>query len=297
MDLPATSSTTEHGFILATVFLEAVLACSVFVLFIGHLAFLWTVEGGSRSGSRGFKILIASPNILLSSSYVFLSSFFAVSSFSHYQYDSEEMQHTCMKAVSLSFALSEMSYLFYNFARSAEVLKLYSSPSVYAAFRYLLYMSPLFCSTAFFVELVPLSPRESYMFYIIAATIPASVTITLDTFLTYSFLCHIYNVKMMNAADPQNYISIAQYGLASNMSLGIALIAFVCQNIAYFISPVTFTVELQYYLSNGIFDFALFVAAFALLLMKISLLKPHWLPWSTKQVTSKDAIKVFFTEE
>ncbi|KAJ3237219.1 hypothetical protein HDU81_009841 [Chytriomyces hyalinus] len=297
MDLPQTNSKTEHGFILATVFFEAVLAVSVFFLFVAHLSFLWTVEGGSRVGSRGIKILIASPNVLLSSSYIFLSSFFAVSSFSHYQYDSEEMQHTCMKAASLSFALSEISYLFYNFARSAEVLKLYSSPSVYSAFLYLLYMSPLFCSTGFFVELVPLSPRESYMFYVIAATIPASVTLTLDTFLTYSFICHIYNVKMMNAADPQNYISIAQYGLASNMSLGVALIAFVSQNIAYFMSAVTFTVELQYFLSNGIFDFALFTAAFALLLMKVSLLKPRWLPWSTKQVRSKDALKVFFTEE
>ncbi|KAI8838165.1 hypothetical protein BJ741DRAFT_127821 [Chytriomyces cf. hyalinus JEL632] len=162
-----------------------------------------TVEIGSGRSAGRLRVLFTGPNLLLSGANVSLASFFAISSFSHHNRDSEEIQHACMKGVGLSFAASETLHLFYNFARSQEVLKLYSRPSVCTtAFRYLLYLSPLLSSTAFFVEFLALSPRENCLVYVVSATIPGSVTISLDTFLTYSFICHIDNVKMMNVADP-----------------------------------------------------------------------------------------------
>ncbi|KAJ3232732.1 hypothetical protein HDU78_006872 [Chytriomyces hyalinus] len=296
MDLPVADSTNGPKFILATVCLEATLAALVVALVLAHLLFLCTVEIGSGRSAGRLRVLFTAPNLLLSGTYVSLASFFAISSFSHYNKDSEEIQHVCMKGVALSFAATETLYLFYNFSRSHEVLKLYSKPSVYTAFRYLLYLSPLLSCTAFFVEFLPLSPREDYLVYVVSATIPGSVTISLDTFLTYSFICHIVNVKMMNVADPQNYICIAQYGLASNACLGIALVAFITQNIAFFMTPVTAASEIQFYLSNAVFDLMLFLAAIMLLLMKISLLNRGWLPWYARGGTSKETLKNFFTE-
>ncbi|TPX72516.1 hypothetical protein CcCBS67573_g05812 [Chytriomyces confervae] len=205
------NSTNGPKFILAIVCLGATLAALAVVLVLAHLLFLCTVEIGTGRSAGRFRILFTGPNLLLSGAYVSLASFFAISSFSH-----------CNK----------------------DILKLYSKPSVYTAFRYLLYLSPLLSSTAFFVEFLPLSPRENYLLYVVSATIPGSVTISLDTFLTYSFICHIVN-----------------YGLASNACLGIALVAFITQNIAFIMTPVTAGSEIQFYLSNAVFDLMLFLAA------------------------------------
>ncbi|ORY28109.1 hypothetical protein BCR33DRAFT_719722 [Rhizoclosmatium globosum] len=293
MDAVAFNSTTNIDWVTATVAFEFTLAATDAGKFLFLLWLIISIELPLRGLPCTFRHVFTVTNSLLLCLYFSMMSFFIASAISHSHHDDILFQHRAMKAVSITFGLTELSYLWFNFIRSSEVLKLYSTPKVYKVFQRILYLTPICSTTSFFLEFIPVDPIDSYKIYVFAAIIPAMLTLALDSFFTYSYLFHLFFSTSMNiTAQPECKI-IARYGLISTSLCFFGFCFFVLQSITFF-QPVSDDGIIRlFYVSNALFDLGMWGAETTVFFMKIALVRPGMLQVNGGKQSVKNLAKGF----
>ncbi|KAI8620458.1 hypothetical protein BC830DRAFT_1099295 [Chytriomyces sp. MP71] len=251
------------------------------ILFVGIVV---TVEQYSH-GTRGGLVSCATPTncflliLIISIALYFIGEYFSLGS------GGESAVASITRTCGLSIA--ECSYVWFNWLRSADVIRLNLSPKVMNVAKWVLNTTPVPCIVTISCLLMPDSIATTRAtVYLTSIGFSAFLTLALDVLFATGFYRQIHNMRHRSMAVPPEYAVIASFGFAASI---LTLIG------AVLLLP--FIVFYVLYLQTGRLDFgaaslvsycgcsvALFCMVAALLVMKLQLLRPGWFTGSRRGV-------------
>ncbi|KAI8619980.1 hypothetical protein BC830DRAFT_656499 [Chytriomyces sp. MP71] len=268
----------------ATSYLQLALAGLIGVGAIAFIATVLMVERYSHS-THGGLLSCATPTngflllLILSIALFFIGQYFCL--------ETNNRSREASIARTCGLSIAEFSYVWFNWIRSADVIRLNFSPKVMRVAKWVLNATPMPCLVTILCHMIP----ENYAklrstIYIVAIGLSAFLTLALDVMFATGFYRQIYSMQDRSMEVPPEYGVIALFGLVAS---GLTLLA------ALLLLP--FIIFYALYLNTGRADFGeaslisycacsitLFCMVAALLIMKLRLMRPAWFSASRRGV-------------